>query len=118
MIDIEFFVNPKMEKETVYMGRHNLRFKMNTVRAFDLKDGDRIKVGIDKTENPMKHVYLVKTEDRNDTGFKVIIRKNSCMIAFKGLYDKLQIQKPQNCRYEIIDFQDKKWIKVLLPTII
>lgn len=90
---------------------------MNTVREFELKEGDRLKIGLDKSEKPLQHIYITKTEDKNDTGFKVVINNNSCLIAFKGLYDKLQIQKPQNARYEIIEFQNAKWLKITLPKI-
>lgn len=119
MKDIEWFINPKMEKDTVYVGKHNLRFKMKLVNEWGLKDGDILRVGINPNETPLKYFYVVKNNESDKfTGFKLIIRNNSSMISFKGMFDKLQFTKSQNCRYELIEEDGRKGIRVTLPTII
>ena len=116
-LKFDFFINPKMEKQTVHLGKHQLRFKKKLVEEWDIKDGDRIKVGTLKSENPIKHLYLVKGKD-DETGFKVVVRNDTYIIAFKGMYDKLQIDKPQNARYEIVEMDSVKVVKIVLPKII
>lgn len=107
-----------MEKQTVYVSSHNLRFKMKLVNELNLNEGDILRVGIDKDEKPLKHFYVLKSNDpKVDVGFKVIIRNKSCMIAFKGMKDKLQIQRPGNCRYQIVEVDGSRGIKVKLPEI-
>lgn len=115
MPELEFFINPKMEKQTVYLGRHQLRFKMKCVKELDLKSGDILMVGLDKNEKPLRHLYVLKTDSDSATGFKVILRNNTCTISFKGMYDKLQLQKPCNARYELIKNEKFNGIKIVLP---
>ena len=116
-LKFDFFINPKMEKQTVYLGKHQLRFKKKLVDEFDLKDGDRIKVGTLKSENPIKHLYLIKGKD-DETGFKVVVRYDTYVISFKGMYDKLQMDKPQNARYDIVEMDGVKVVKIVLPKIL
>lgn len=116
-LEFDFFINPKMEKQTVYLGKHQLRFKKKLVEEWGIKDGDRIKVGTLKLEKPIKHLYLVKGND-DEIGFKVVGRNDSYIIAFKGMYDKLQIDRPQNARYEIKEIDSVKVVKIVLPKII
>jgi len=118
MKDIEWFVNPKMEKDTVHVGMHTLRFKMKLVKEWGLKDGDILRVGINPNEKPLKYFYVVKNNDSDKfTGFKLIIRNNSSMISFKGMFDKLQFTHAQNCRYELIEDDGRKGIRVTLPPV-
>lgn len=114
-MELEFFINPKMEKQTVYISSHNLRFKMKLVNELSIKDGDIMRVGLDKTEKPLRHFYVLKANNDDTVGFKVTIRNNSAVIAFKGMKQKLQIDKAQNCRYELIEVEGMKGIKVKLP---
>jgi hypothetical protein len=119
MEGIEWFINPKMEKDTVHVGLHTLRFKMKLVHELELKEGDILRVGINPNERPLKYFYVVKNNEADKfTGFKVTIRNKSCMISFKGMFDKLQFSRPQNCRYETFEEDGRKGIRVTLPKII
>lgn len=115
-LKFDFFINPKMEKQTVYLGKHQLRFKKKLVQEWSIKDGDRIRVGLLKSEEPKKHLYLVKGNDE-ETGFKVVVRNDTYVISFKGMYDKLQIDRPQNARYEIVEMDGSAVVKIVLPKV-
>jgi len=108
---LEFYINPKMEKETVYIGKHQLRFKTKLIKDFDLSDGDRLRIGFLKDEP--KHVYLIKSD--NEQGQLLTSRNNSYQIAFKGIIKKFDLMEPQNARYEIGEREGTKFIKIELP---
>lgn len=108
---LEFYINPKMEKDTVYIGKHQLRFKTKLINDFNLSDGDRLMIGFLKDEPA--HVYLIKSTD--ERGQLLTVRNNSYMIAFKGIINKLGLMEPQNCRYEIGERDGIKYVKVILP---
>jgi hypothetical protein len=114
-LKFDFFINPKMEKQTVYLGKHQLRFKKKLVDEFNLKDGDIIRVGFLKSETQKKHLYLVKGNG-DETGFKVTIRNHSYAIAFTGIYDRLKIDRPQNALYQLVVMDGVKVVKIELPT--
>lgn len=111
---IEFVINPKMEKDTVYLGKHQLRFKTKLVKDFGLTHGDKLKIGFNKEENPKLHMYLVRCIP-GEQGFQFCESKNhTYSIAFKGLFRKLNLLEPTNARYTI-EKAEFDYIKIIIP---
>lgn len=111
---IEFFINPKMEKDTVFLGKHQLRFKTKLVHDFGLQHGDKLKIGFSKDENPKVNIYLVKCLP-GEQGFQFCESKNhTYSVAFKGLFKKLDIVEPTNARYTI-EKSEFEYIKITIP---
>lgn len=111
----EFFINPKMEKKTVYFGLNQLRFKRKLVDDFGIKDGDLFRIAFLKKEMPIKNLYLIKTSSDDEIGYKVTFANSSYSMSVKGLKDKLNIRSKGNARYEIIEIDGQKVVKIELP---
>lgn len=110
---LKFYDNPKTAKDEIYIGKTGqLRFKAEAVNQFGIEKGQRFRIGVDGSEAPIKHIYLVKSAT---SGFKVSYGNSTYLMNTSGVWNQLNAVLPIRCKYESFSEGDYEGIKLILP---
>jgi len=69
---------------------------------------------IDRDEPKIRHIYLIKTDNDSEMGFKVSYGNSTYAMAIMGALDKVGLTPPFLCTYEPFKSIKYKGIKLFL----
>lgn len=114
---LKMFTNAKIEQGFVLINKFGaIRFKKEFAMDMGFKHNERWIIGIDKEENPVKHLYVIRPDKENEhNGFKMSYQNKSWFITCRTLLKELSIEFPAKCRME--EYNDDKYsgFRILLP---
>lgn len=124
-MELNFFRNGKIEQNVALISKYRiLRVKMKVAAKLGFNDSDRYLIGTDKSEDPIKYIYVVKsktavTEQDKDLGWQTKYNKHSWSMSFKTIVNELNLEArlPMWLRVELFEDNEHKGFRLLLPEI-
>jgi hypothetical protein len=114
---MKFITSGRIEQGFVLIGKSgSIRFKSEFAKLHGFAPGQKWRMGVDSSESPAKHVFIIKPDPNNpQEGFKMSFQNKSWALAAKLLLYELKLTPPLKCKIE--EFKDGEYegFKITLP---